>query len=52
MKKYRLYIELELLDGNDDCEWIRKDIENQLVNEEKVILFTCIKEEELNESTN
>ena len=45
MKKYKVEIEVELEDEADGCDWILKDIQESLVNNEMVTSFKVIKEE-------
>ena len=49
MKKYKVEIELELLDEADGCDWIHLDIQESLVNNEMITSFKVTREE--NEST-
>jgi hypothetical protein len=49
MKKYKVEIEIELEDEADGCDWIFKDIQESLVNNEMITSFKVIKED--NEST-
>jgi hypothetical protein len=45
MKKYKVEIELELLDEADGCDWIHLNIQESLVNNEMITSFKVTREE-------
>jgi hypothetical protein len=46
MKKYKVEIEIELLDEADGCDWIHLNIQESLVSNEMITSFKVTKEKD------